>query len=303
MSVIVPCYNEENSIPYFYKEINNISKEISDLEMEFIFIDDGSNDNTYKLLKDLNKSDSRVKCISFSRNFGKEAAIFSGLRVSKGDCCVVIDVDLQHPPEMILKMYKLWKEGYEIIEGVKNNREKEKKINRVTSKIFNKIISKLVGADMEDASDFKLMDRKVVDALANLNEYNTFFRALSYWIGFKSTKVYYDVKERVASKTKWSFWYRCIYSVRNIMQFTYKPLYLIIFVGIIIFIIGIVAGIDATISYFFGNAASGYTTLLLMSVISTGGIMISLGIVGLYIAKIYDEVKKRPRYIIKSRIE
>jgi len=218
--------------------------------MEFIFIDDGSKDETYNIIKKLKENDYRIKCISFSRNFGKEAAIFSGLRASKGDCVVVIDADLQHPPKLIIDMYKLWVEGYEIVEGIKKNREKEKKTSIISSKVFNKVISSLTHIDMKNSSDFKLMDRKVVTVLSNLKEYNTFFRALSYWVGYKATKIYYDVEERVENKTKWTFSRRLKYSLKSIIQFTYKPLYLIAFIGIIIFLIGIVAGIDALISYF-----------------------------------------------------
>lgn len=303
ISIITPCYNEEESIQLFYEEICRVTNNIADADMEIYFIDDGSKDNTCHKLQELHLRDERVKYISFSRNFGKEAAIFAGLRAVKGDCVVVMDVDLQHPPETIIEMYHLWRQGYEIVEGIKLNRGKESAGHRIMSDIFYALISKMIGIDMKDSSDFKLLDKKVVTELATLKEKDTFFRALSYWVGFKSVSVYYHVQERVAGQTKWSFIALMKYAVKNLIAFSYAPLYLIILIGSAFLLVGAGFAIDALISYFHGRAVGGYPTLVLLIILSSGGIMLSLGIVGIYIAKMYDQIKQRPQYIIREMKE
>ena len=304
ISIIVPCYNEEESIHFFYDAMLDLGKKLpTDVEMEYLFIDDGSRDKTYQKLTELHEKDSRVKCISFSRNFGKEAAIFSGLRASTGDCVVVMDADLQHPPETIIEMYAKWTEGYEVVEGIKTNRGRESIFHKMFANSFYNIMSKLIGVNMNNTSDFKLLDRKVVKVLSELHEKDTFFRALSYWVGFKSTTVHYEVQERVAGTTKWSFTSLIRYAVKNIIAFSYAPLKLISVLGCLILILGGFFGIDAVVSYFRGTAESGYPTLICMITVATGGIMLSLGIVGTYIAKIYEQVKDRPQYIIGDKKE
>ncbi len=303
MSIVVPCYNEEESIGFFYQAMLELEKTLTKIDMEYIFIDDGSKDRTYMRLSELHEKDNRVKCISFSRNFGKEAAIFSGLRAASGDCVVVMDADLQHPPETIVDMFQQWEEGYEVVEGIKINRGKESVMHRLLANSFYGMFSKLIGIDMNNTSDFKLLDRKVVDVLAGLHERDTFFRALSYWVGFKSTSVYYEVQERVAGTTKWSFFSLIRYAFQNMISFSYAPLRFIMGLGIVTILTGIIFGADALISYFHGNAQSGYPTLIFMLIISTGGIMLSLGIVGIYIAKIYEQIKNRPQYIIGDKKE
>ena len=300
ISIIVPCYNEEESVGYFYKAICEIGEKLEDAELELVFVDDGSKDNTYNKLCELHETDKRVKCISFSRNFGKEAAIFSGLRAGEGDCFVVMDADLQHPPETILEMYECWKQGFEVVEGVKKSRGKESGLHKWFAGVFYDIISSATNMDMRNSSDFKLMDKKVVKELCSLTEKNTFFRALAYWVGFKSTSVSYEVCERVAGKTKWSYWKLGKYAIKNITSFTNVPLQIISILGILFLIIGVILGIDAIISVARGMAVGGYPTLLLLIVISTGAIMLSLGIIGVYISKIYDEIKNRPQYIVRD---
>ena len=298
MSIIVPCYNEEESISYFYDAMKDLEKDIPEANMEYVFIDDGSRDKTYRKLSELHEKDEKVKCISFSRNFGKEAAIFSGLRAATGDCVVVMDADLQHPPKTIIDMYEKWKEGYEVVEGVKLSRGKESFLHKCFANTFYNIMSKMMGVNMQNTSDFKLLDRKVVDVLADLHEKDTFFRALSYWVGFKSTSVHYEVQERVAGTTKWSVVSLAKYACKNMIAFSYAPLNFIMMLGMIVLIIGAFFGIDALVSFVQGDTASGYPTLIFLLVMSTGVIMISLGIVGIYIAKIYEQVKDRPQYII-----
>lgn len=301
MSIVVPCYNEEESIAHFYKAMKELQSSMQDVELELIFVDDGSKDATYQSLIALHEKDACVKCMSFSKNFGKEAAIFAGLREASGDCCVVMDADLQHPPETIPKMYQKWQEGFEVVEGIKTNRGSESVMHRWYAGLFYGLIGKMIGMNMNNSSDFKLLDRKVVDVLSALRERDTFFRALSFWVGFRSTQVYYEVQERVAGTTKWSFFSLLSYAVKNLIAFSFAPLYLIMIIGIIFLLLGIGFGIDALISYLQGGAAGGYPTLVFLIILSTGGIMLSLGIVGVYIAKIYEQIKERPQYIIKDK--
>lgn len=301
LSVIIPCHNEEDTILPFYTTMQELN--IPDVEWEFYFIDDGSTDKTFQFLSELHQSDARIKCISFSRNFGKEAAICAGLRAVTGDCCVVIDADLQHPPTTIVDMYHLWQNGYEIIEGMKEERGSESLIHTILANGFYCVISKFMGINMANSSDFKFLDRKVIDSLCQLKERNTFFRALSFWTGYKSTTITYKTGERIAGKSKWSYIALFKYAFTNLFSFSYTPLYFISIIGCIVLLIGIFLGIDALITYFKGIAVGGYPSLIIMFTLATGGIMLSLGIIGIYIAKIYDEIKGRPQYIIQKTLQ
>jgi len=299
ISVIVPCYNEEETIELFYDAITKIWDD--NYILELVLIDDGSKDKTYEILKSLSKRDERVHYTSFSRNFGKEAAMFCGLKQATGDAVVVIDADLQHPVETISKMCAKWEEGYEVIEGVKSNRGAESKGHGLMARLFYSIISKIAGFDMRNSSDFKFIDRKVVDALNEFTEKDTFFRALTFWAGFKSTIVEYEVAKRVAGESKWSGIGLCKYALKNIFSFTYAPLYLIAYLGVLIIFIALGLGLDAIISFEKGMSAGGYPSLVILITLATGAIMCSLGVIGIYIAKIYEEIKNRPRYIPSDR--
>jgi len=202
LSVIIPAYNEEKCIRHIYAVISDLLKKNS-IEGEFIFIDDGSSDNTYKEITELSEKNERITGLHFSRNFGKESAISAGLAAVNGSCAVVIDCDLQHPPEKIIEMYHLWEQGFEIVEGIKNERGKEKKLHSFGAKLFYSLISRMAGFDMSNSSDFKLLDKKVVDVLNKMPE-RGFFRAISYWVGYKKTTVEYDVRERIDGESKWS---------------------------------------------------------------------------------------------------
>ncbi len=301
ISIVVPCYNEEETLEYFYEAMTALSEKIEGAGIEIILVDDGSKDHTYEKMCALHEKDDRIKCISFSRNFGKEAAIFSGLRAGSGDCFVVMDADLQHPPETILQMYAYWKEGYEVVEGVKVSRGKESKIHKWLAGAFYDAISGIMHVDMRNSSDFKLLDRKAAEAVCSLTEKNTFFRALTYWVGFKSIAVSYEVQERVAGTTKWSYWKLGKYALRNLISFSNAPLQIVTVIGILFLLVGAVWGVDAVVSFFQGRSVGGYPSLVLLIIIATGGIMVSLGIIGAYIAKIYDEIKNRPQYIIREK--
>lgn len=301
MSVIIPAYNEEKMVK---KAADVIGKLLSDnnIEYELIFVNDGSKDATREVLRETAMSNKNIKVLNFSRNFGKEAAIFAGLSYSSGDACVVIDCDLQHPPETILEMYSLWKEGYEVVEGVKSSRGKESGFKRFMSKSFYSIISHLSGMDMQNMSDFKLLDRKAVNVLVSMPEKQIFFRALSSWIGFKSTEVFYDVREREAGETKWSMLSLFKYALSNITSFSSAPLQIVTMAGIIFLIFAVILGIQSLYHRISGQAVEGFTTVILLLLIIGSLIMVSLGIIGYYISKIYEEIKSRPRYIIESVI-
>jgi len=300
ISVIVPCYNEEETIEAFYEAITGLWNELTAYELEVIFIDDGSKDRTYEMIRSIVNKDERFRFSSFSRNFGKESAIFCGLKQATGDAVVVIDADLQHPVATIPDMIKKWEEGYDIVEGIKSTRGKESKSHSFCAGLFYKIMSKMIGFDMDNTSDYKMMDRKVVDTLNSLNEKNTFFRALSFWVGYKSTSVEYEVQDRVAGTTKWNGRSLIKYAIYNITSFTYAPLHFITWAGVAVLIVGLILGIDAVVSYFKGLAVGGYPSLLIIVILSTGAIMLSLGIIALYISRIYEEIKNRPRYIVKD---
>ncbi|SFU49217.1 glycosyltransferase family 2 protein [Butyrivibrio sp. INlla21] len=297
LSVVIPAYNEEEMIPKTSQTIDKILKEAG-IEHELLFINDGSKDNTWTVIEDEASKNPLVKGVCFSRNFGKESAIFAGLYESKGDCAVVIDCDLQHPPEKIVEMYRLWEQGYEIVEGVKASRGKESGLHRFAAKSFYNIMTDAVGFDMSRASDFKLLDRKAVNVLLNMNEKNAFFRALSSWIGFKSTEVEYDVREREAGISKWSTRALIKYAVTNISSFTSAPLQIVTLLGVLVFGLGLYSIIEALIRYFMGTAKEGFTTVIILQCLTSSAIMLGLGIIGFYISKIYEEVKGRPKFII-----
>ena len=299
LSVILPSYNEEKMIAKATECMAEILQP-EKIDYELLFIDDGSRDSTWAQINEAAEKDSHVVGVHFSRNFGKEAAMFAGLEQAKGDCCVVIDCDLQHPPEKIVEMYRLWEQGYEVVEGIKEDRGEESGLHKFAANSFYGLISKATGMDMSSSSDFKLLDRKVVDTLNSLPERNVFFRALSFWVGYKKTSVSYCVQERTEGVSKWSTKSLIKYALTNISSFSSAPLHIVTVLGFIMLAVSVVLGIIALVQKISGVALGGFTTVILL-LFSASIIMISLGIIGYYIARIYDEIKGRPRYII-SRI-
>ncbi|MCQ2535669.1 MAG: glycosyltransferase family 2 protein [Lachnospiraceae bacterium] len=296
LSVVLPAYNESEVIELSIKTLCE-TFENANINYELVFVDDGSKDDTWKKLSDAS-SDSHIKAIHFSRNFGKEAAIFAGLEMSKGDCVIVMDCDLQHPPKTAVEMYRLWEQGFEVVEGVKNTRGKETIFHTIAANTFYKMMSSSAGIDMSRASDFKLLDRKAVTALLKLPERNMFFRALSSWVGFKSTQIEYDVAERAGGSSKWSTVSLVKYALKNITSFTSFPLQLVSICGVVMILICIFFAVEAIITYSQGNAKEGFTTVILLLTFASSVLMLSLGIIGYYLSKIYEEIKGRPRYII-----
>ncbi len=299
LSVIIPAYNEAQMIPITVKTIKGILDE-NCIDNELIFVDDGSKDDTWRHIEYAASSYAKVRGIRFSRNFGKEAAMMAGLSAAGGGANVLIDCDLQHPPTKIVDMYRLWEQGYEIIEGRKKSRGNESRLHKWAANSFYAICSKAVGIDMANASDFKMLDRKAVNALLNIREKNVFFRALSSWIGFKTTFIEFDVLEREAGESKWSTKSLFKYAISNITSFSTLPMQLVTVCGLIIFCISVVLGGVAIVQKISGVSADGFTTVILLLMIFSSLIMFSLGIIGYYVAKIYEEVKGRPRYLIQA---
>ena len=301
LSIVIPAYNEEKMILKTTEVVSGIM-EREKIPFELVFVNDGSKDQTWEMIEKAAEKNSHVTGIRFSRNFGKESAIFAGLANAEGDCIAVMDCDLQHPPETLVEMYRLWEQGYEVIEGVKRSRGKESILHRASAGMFYKIMSKAVQIDMSRASDFKLMDRKAVEALLSMPERNAFFRALSSWVGYRTTSVEFDVQERTEGESKWSTWSLIKYAVRNIVGFSSAPLQMITVAGVLTLVLAVVLGIQSLVKYFCGHALEGFTTVILLLLIIGSLIMLSLGVIGIYIAKIYEEVKGRPRYFIARKI-
>ncbi len=301
LSVIIPAYNEEQNIALAAETLTGLF-ESENISNEIIFVDDGSKDKTYlEICRAAEKSDN-VKGVSFSRNFGKESAIFAGLEEASGDCAVVFDCDLQFPPVKIIEMYRLWEKGYEVIEGVKSDRGGGSLMYNMFAKTFYKIMSRFVGVDMQSTSDFKLIDRKVIDALLSLPERNTFFRALSFWSGFNSTQVEFKVEKRANGTSKWNLTKLTKYAVSNITSFTTAPLQLITVIGSILLCFMAILAVQTLARYLCGSSAEGFTTVILLLLLIGGSLMLALGVIGYYIARIYEEVKGRPRYIVSRRV-
>ena len=299
LSIVLPSYNEEQNIANTARVLGELSEK-EQIDYELIFVSDGSKDATYSEILKVAATNPRIKGAEFSRNFGKEASIFAGLSLALGDAVIVMDCDLQHPPQVIPQMWKLWQEGYEVVEGIKLSRGKESLAHKLSAGLFYKIMSSLIKMDMNASSDYKLLDRKVVDVLLELPEKNTFFRALTFWAGFKTTTVEYEVQERAYGQSKWSLLSLMKYAITNATSFSTLPLQLVTLMGMISILFSIILAIQTMIKYLSGTAVEGFTTVILLVLIIGGFIMLSLGIIGHYIARIYEEVKGRPRYIISK---
>ena len=299
LSVILPSYNEEKMIPIAAERLTSLL-DSAGIDHELLFVDDGSKDSTWQMIEQAADTNPHVRGIHFSRNFGKESAMFAGLEKARGDCCAVIDCDLQHPPEKLVEMYRLWEQGYEVIEGIKEDRGEESSFHRFAANSFYGLISKATGMDMSSSSDFKLLDRKVVDTLNAMPERNVFFRALSYRVGYRQASVSYRVQERTAGESKWSTRSLIKYALTNISSFSSAPLHIVTVLGFIMLAVAVVLGVTALVQKISGVALGGFTTVILLLLFSSSLMMISLGIIGYYIARIYDEIKGRPRYIVSK---
>lgn len=300
LSVVVPAFNEEGSVEACASRLREVLRG-AEIDYEIIFVDDGSRDATWQAILEAQARDGQVRGVCFSRNFGKEAALFAGLAEARGACCATIDCDLQHPPEKLVDMYRLWQEGWEVVNGVKADRGNESALHSLAARGFYKLMNRAVPFDMSRSSDFKLMDRRVVDAMVALSERNTFFRALVGWAGYRSIDVPFNVEARESGQTHFSTWSLMRYAVSNITAYSSAPLQLVTVIGCIFLVAALALGVQTLVRWFGGAAADGFTTVILLILASSSIIMISLGIIGYYISQIYIECKSRPRYLIAHR--
>jgi polyisoprenyl-phosphate glycosyltransferase len=302
LSVVIPAHNEESGIAHALSVVQEVLATCG-MEWEIIVVDDGSSDLTFDRLRELAAQDARIRGVRFSRNFGKEAALLAGLNLAKGDAVVTIDADLQHPPRLIPALIEAWKQGAKVVDGVKRSRASDGALTRLRARIFNATLSRLGGVNMENSSDFKLLDRIAVNAITRaLPERQRFYRGLSHWVGYQHVNIPFDVEERAQGQGKWSLWGLLGLATTAIVTFTSAPLRIVTALGIATLIFGLGVAGDALISWFQGRAISGFVTTIITLLILGSFIMISLGIIGEYIAKIYDEIKARPAYLIEGSI-
>jgi len=303
ISIIVPCYNEEECLPYFYEKISGMVAQMEEVEYELIFINDGSNDNSLHILKEISSSNPKVKFISFTRNFGKEAAMLAGLHKATGDFVVIMDSDLQHPVHLLPEMYQALKhEGFDSACAIRRDRKNDGKLRSLLTKHFYNIINKISEVEMVDgAGDYRMMSRKMVDSILSFKEYNRYSKGLFSFVGFKSKMIPYDNVQRITGETKWSLFSLTKYAFEGMISFSSVPLVLSSFCGLIICLLAFVLAIYiACKTLLFGNPTDGYTTLVCIILMIGGMQMLFLGIIGQYLSKIYMEAKRRPIYIVQE---
>ena len=305
ISVVVSCYNEEKALPLFYNEMERIRKKDFEgiVEFEYIFVNDGSKDNTLKIIKELNQKDSKVRYISFSRNFGKEAAMYAGLEAADGDYVTLMDADLQDPPSLLRQMYDAIKnEGYDSVGTRRVTRKGEPPIRSFFARMFYKIINKMSNIEMVDgARDYRLMKRQVVDSIISLKEYNRYSKGLFSFVGFDTKWIEYENVERVAGETKWSFWKLFKYALEGITAFSTTPLVFSSIIGLIFCLVAFIAIIFIIVkTLVYGDPTAGWPSMACIIVFVSGIQLFTIGIIGQYLSKTYLEVKKRPIYIIKE---
>lgn len=306
ISVIVPCYNEEESLPLFYKEISSVMAKMDYVDWELCFIDDGSSDRTLPTLRSFAKSDKRVRFVSFSRNFGKEAAMFAGFQTCTGDYAAVMDADMQDPPSLLPEMYEALRSGeYDSVATRRVNRDGEPPIRSFFARMFYKLINRITDADIVDgARDFRLMRRSMVDAILSMGEYNRFSKGIFGWVGFKTKWLPYKNVERVAGETKWSFWKLFLYSLDGITAFSTVPLMLSSVMGLICCVLALIMIIVVVAkTLIFGDPVGGWPSMMSVILLLGGIQLFGIGILGQYLAKTYMETKKRPIYLVRETEE
>lgn len=296
ISVVIPVYNEEKGIVH---NINEIIKYLPD-DYEVVLVDDGSKDSSWQEITKLFNENPRVVGVRFSRNFGKEAAVMAGVSTAKGDAVIVMDSDLQHPPEYVPEMIEKWQEGYKIVETVKKNRGKESFLYKISAGLFYGTLKKMSGLDMANSSDYKLLDRTVVDKIKEFKEGQLFFRGLVDWVGYERYVLRIDVREREIGKSKFKFKSLFKLALNAITSFSSSLLYITAFLGGLFFISALILAIQTIYNKVVGISASGFTTVILLQLIIGSLIMFCLAIIGIYVGKIYEEVKRRPQYIISE---
>lgn len=303
ISLVVPCYNEEATIEIFYHEVLKYEKQMP-AQLEFCFVDDGSSDRTIAILRKLAVQDSRVHYISFSRNFGKEAGLYAGLELATGDYVATMDVDLQDPPYLLPEMYRIVKEeGYDCVATKRSTRKGEPVVRSFFARMFYRIINRMSDTEIVDgARDYRFMSRQMVNAIIEDGEYNRFSKGIFSWVGFNTKWLSYENIERSAGQTKWSFWGLFKYSIEGILAYSTVPLYISSFIGVALFILSIIAFIFIIIKKLvWGDPVQGWASMVCILLFLGGIILLCLGIIGLYVSKIYLETKKRQIYIVKEK--
>lgn len=302
-TLVVPCYNEQETIPIFYKETLLVIEKLKELQFEFLFVDDGSSDQTLKKIKELQERDNRVHYISFSRNFGKEAALFAGLENAKGDYIATMDVDLQDPPALLPQMYEALKEGYDCAATRRVTRKGEPAIRSFFARMFYRIINKISNADIVDgARDYRLMSKQMVEAIISMREYNRFSKGIFGWVGFHTKWIAFENVERIAGETKWSFWKLFLYSIEGIAAFSTVPLAFVSFLGVLFCIFSLLGmTFIFTRAAIWGDPVSGWPSMICIITMLGGIQLLCLGIIGFYLSKTYLETKNRPIYIVKDK--
>lgn len=300
LSIVIPVCNEANTLTKSLPEIETFVRS-SGLSYEIIVIDDGSRDGTWDVLRTISHTDQKIKAIKLSRNFGKESAIAAGLEFTSGSAVIVMDGDLQHPPEIIPEMIRLWKEeGFDIVEAVKSDRGSEHISSKIGAKLFYWLMKYLSELDLDNSSDFKLLDRKVVIAHNRLPENSRFFRGIVSWLGFKKAQIPFSVKDRISGRSQWSIFRLVKLAIQASTSFSSLPLHIITILGLVTFAISTILGVQTLYMKFSGSAVSGFTTVIILLLSIGSVLMISLGIIGIYIGRIFEEVKGRPRFIIED---
>ena len=303
ISVIVPCYNEEESMPLFYDEICKVAESFKSVDFEFIFVNDGSRDRTLDIARDLSKKDKRVRYISFSRNFGKEAAILAGLEYSQGDYVAIMDADLQDPPSLLHEMYDgIKNDGYDCVATRRVSRKGEPPIRSFFAKCYYKLINKISKTEIVDgARDYRLMSRQMVNSILELKEYNRFSKGIFSWVGYETKWLEYKNVERVAGTTKWSFWKLFLYSLESIVAFSTVPLAIASVLGLLFFLVSVIMIIFIIVKTLtIGDPVAGWPSLVCIIFFVSGVQLFSIGVIGQYLSKLYLEVKGRPVYIVKE---
>ena len=302
LSVVVPAHNEARGIAHAVDVILQTLAACG-MAVEIIVVDDGSRDATFDCVRDLSRKDARIKGLRFTRNFGKEAALLAGLRASSGDAVVTIDSDLQHPPALIPSMIDAWRNGAMVVDAVKRSRDTDGALTRLRAGLFNALLSRLGGISLQNSSDFKLLDRVVVDAITRgLPEKQRFYRGLADWVGYRHASIPFDVEARAEGQGKWTLWKLADLATTAIVSFTSAPLRIVTILGLLTLVFGFAVAAEAMVGWFQGRAVSGFTTTIITLLIVGSFIMISLGIIGEYIAKIYDEIKARPSYLVEHTV-
>lgn len=301
LSIVIPVFNEGDSIARSLPAILEECDQLADIDMQLILVDDGSSDNTLSVAREICDNHDEVELLALTRHFGKEAAILAGLKEARGSAAIVMDSDLQHPPHLIPKMIHLWRGGSEVVEACKRSRGNENAFAKMSAFGFYRLFHIFTGMDITNQSDYKLLDRKVVDTYCRLPERNRFFRGLVAWMGFTSTQIFFDVQTRGRGTSSWSTFRLLRFSQRAMAAFTSAPLHMVTIFGVVFLVIGTIVAMIALYQKIAGVAIGGFTTVVLLLVFVGGLIMLALGQIGIYLEQIYDEVKRRPAFLVSTK--